>query len=227
MTNWMNLLPEVFPQVRKTFGVESKVAVGSVPQLHSGVSSGTIIAMKGIKTEDEVVWTIPSVITKDGLIAEYSLNKKEEVFVYPEYSNDKNIKEKEIFVYLISIDPCPGLEESFELINESQLTGLLAHELAEIIATDKIGGYHLRITCHGLSHPEVDKIAVQRGYANQVSSYLKFLLSNVESIYERPPEINSFLDMLIATTSDRERVIQACRRELEQRICSIGGSTSF
>ncbi|MEK6826869.1 MAG: hypothetical protein AABX99_00090, partial [Nanoarchaeota archaeon] len=151
MNNWIKLLPETFLPVRAAFKLEDKAAVGNISWLHFAASNGTVIAIKGIKTNDKVEWFTPSAVTMGGLVEEYSPSKEREIFIYPEITETTNLG-KEHLAYLISIDPSPGLKDAFETINESQLTGLLAHELSEVIITDRKGGYHYRMGPHDLAH---------------------------------------------------------------------------
>ncbi|MDO8643274.1 MAG: hypothetical protein Q7R76_06900 [Candidatus Woesearchaeota archaeon] len=222
-------LSELFPNVRKTFGLDDAVAVGGDNFWHTGVATGTVLPIKGIKRPRSFLWKTPYEITGGGRVDKYEPAEKGEIFVYPE---TKNTSVKEVLAYLIAIDPAPGLETAFEDISNEALQGLLAHELAEVILARQQPNYHFRITHHGLPEYQVDKIAAQRGYKDQVRAYLNFLMAHVETIRQRP-KIRSFFDSLaemgvtvldVSPQEPERSVTESCRLELETRLQSLDGT---
>jgi hypothetical protein len=164
-----------------------------------------------------------------GEIESYEPVEKGEIAVYPELSNVFNKKTtKNLYAYLIAIDPAPGLEKAFEDIGDSALQGLLAHELAEINIIMKNPGYHKKIEHHGLQEKQVDRIAAQKGYGLQVISYLEFIKQNTSLINERPRQEDIF-DCLIEngvagidlTKHEKSEVVNAVNLEVESRLRAL------
>lgn len=233
MTNWKGQLPELFPEMRRTFCLDDKAAVGASHYWHTGVATGIILPIKRVNRQGHFLWQTPYEVTGGGRVDRYEIAEEGEIIVYPEPRRivGEPVAE-EPRAYLIAINPAPGLEAAFEGISEEALRGLLAHELAEVDLARQQPNYHHRITHHGLPEHEVDKIAVQRGYRNQVNAYLDFLRTNVEQIHERPKE-RAFFDSLAKIGVNviggsqleipKQLVTEVCRAELETRLNFLAG----
>ena len=233
MTNWKDRLSELFPEIRKTFCLDDKAALGTNHYWHTGVATGIILPIKGVRRQGHLLWQTPYQMTLGGRIEKYELAEEGEIIVYPEQS--KIIGEPttdEPLAYLIAINPAPGLEIAIEEISDEALKGLLAHELAEVFLADQEENYHHRITHHGLPEYEVDKISTQKGYQNQVKAYLNFLKANVENIRERPKRrsfLDDFAEMGINVIGrsrpeiPKNLVTEFCRVELETRLNFLDG----
>ena len=233
MTNWKDRLPALFPEMRRIFCLDDKAAVGASHYWHTGVATGIILPIKGVKRQGHLLWQTTYEVTGGGRVDRYELAEEGEIIVFPE--PNKVIGEparNEPLAYLIAINPAPGLETAFEEISDEALRGLLAHELAEVDLARQQTNYHHRITHHGLPEYEVDKIAAQNGYQNQVNAYLDFLRANVENIRERPKR-RSFLDSLAEMGVNviggsrpeipEKLVTEVCRAELETRLNFLAG----
>lgn len=227
MANWKDRLPELFPEMRRTFCLEDKAAVGASHYWHTGVATGVILPIKGIKRQGHLLWQTPYEVTGGGRVDKYELAEGEEIIVYPEPSRivGEPVVEEPL-AYLIAINPAPGLETAFEGISDEALRGLLAHELAEVDLARQQLNYHHRITRHDLPEHEVDRIASKRGYKNQVHAYLQFLKENVGDIRQRERR-GSFLDQFMLGGAPQEPpqglVTEVCRAELETRLNFLSG----
>ena len=233
MANWKDRLPELFPEMRRTFCLDDKAAVGASHYWHTGVATGVILPIKGVKRQGHLLWQTPYQVTGGGRVDKYQLAEEGEIIVYPEPCRivGESVPEEPL-AYLIAINPAPGLETAFEGISDEALRGLLAHELAEVNLARQQPNYHHRITHHGLPEHEVDKMASERGYGNQVKAYLNFLRDNVGDIRERPRQ-RSFFDSLAEMGVNviggsrpeipETLVTEVCRAELETRLNLLSG----
>ncbi len=232
MIHWKDRLPELFPEMRRKFCLDDKAAVGASHFWHTGVATGVILPIKRVQRQGQLLWQTPYTVTGGGRIDKYELAEEGEIIISPEPS--RIIGEpvaKESLAYLIAINPAPGLETAFEGISDEALRGLLAHELAEVDLARQQPNYHHRITHHGLPEYEVDRMAAQRGYQDQICAYLDFLRQNVGAIRERPRE-RSVLDVLAEGVNVIGRtcpeitpqiVTEVCRAELETRHNFLAG----
>jgi len=231
MENWKGRLPKLFPEIRAAFCLEEKAAVGASDYWHTDVATGIVIPIKGIIRQGHFLWQTPFEMTAGGRIDKYELAEEGEIIVYPEQSRilDEDLNVKPL-AYLISIHPAPGLETAFKRINDEELTGLLAHELTEVDLASQQPNYHHRITHHGLPETEVDKMAAERGYGNQIHSYLQFLMRNVNKIRSREKVSSIFDEFVIGGATPeppKDLVTQFCRSELQIRIDAIEGKSGF
>ena len=227
MANWKDRLPELFPEMRGRFCLDDKAAVGASHYWHRGVATGIILPIKGARRQGHLLWQTPYQITGGGRIDKYELAEEGEIIVYPEPNRIVGEPETdEPLAYLIAINPAPGLEKAFEGISDEALRGLLAHKLAEVDLASQQPNYHHRITHHGLPEHEVDKIAANRGYKDQIHAYLEFLKVNVENIQQRERG-GSFLDQFMLEgppkEPPKELVTKVCRAELETRLNFLSG----
>lgn len=219
MNSWKNKLSEIFPEIRKTFCLESEAAVGASHYWHKGVATGIILPIKAVKIQGHLIWQTPYQMTLGGRVDKYDTAEQDEIIVYPELKNIVGeLSSEEPLAYLIAINPAPGLESAFEVINDDALKGLLAHELAEIHFVRQQPNYHHRISHHGLAEHEVDNIAAQKGYLSSIKAYLEFLMKNVENIREREEE-KSILDLFDVSEKPTQKLLtDVCRAEIESRL---------
>ncbi|MFH0713446.1 MAG: hypothetical protein V1722_03215 [Candidatus Micrarchaeota archaeon] len=190
--DWKTRAPGIFKRVRRDFGLEDKVGLGTFGHWHQGVSSGTILPMRSKMTKGRLVWETPYIITSGLRVDEYRAAELTEKLVLPRTNRS------EVNAFNILISPAPGLEEPFKTIPNKALTGLIAHELAECELAARNPTFHDRMTHHRLPEKEVDKIACDRGYGDQVKAHLQFLLSHVEKIKPRKPPVDSLSHILTA-----------------------------
>ena len=190
MESWKKRLIELFPPTRESFDLGDKVGIGIDGFWHQEISSGIVLPIKRAVKNGKTTWLTPYEMTYGGLIKEYRKAKKEAIIVPPRIINARKN------AYLISINPAPGLKRCFEKISDEALTGLIAHELAEVSLAIKEPNYHERITHHNLPEAKVDQIAAKKGYKKQVRAYLELLMGNVNYITPRPKEQNSLISLL-------------------------------
>ena len=86
MANWKDRLPELFPEMRSTFSLDDKAAVGASHYWHTGVASGVVLPIKGVKRQGDILWQTPYTITGGGRVDKYELAEEGEIIVYPEQS---------------------------------------------------------------------------------------------------------------------------------------------
>jgi len=190
----------VFPEIREAFGLEREAGVGREGYWHEGVANGIVLPMIAVSRKGKTEWQTPYQITEDGRIYKYSKAEKDEIILPPESNCSKK-------AYLISISPAPGLKSAFESISYRELTGLLAHELAEItIAKRELKQFHSRIIHHKKPESYVDRLASQFGYKYEVKEYLTFLNNHIRNLKPRPPRESS-LDSLLSLLGSAVTVI--------------------
>lgn len=228
MIGWQKQLQELFPKTREKFKLDYQAAVGASRYWHEGVSTGIVLPITSTLKSGLITWQVPESISGGGKIVDYGFAEKREIIVPPLVRKFDSEKPNKYFAYLISIDPAPGLEKAFRKITDSELTGLLAHELAEITLAMKQPNFHKRIKHHGLPESDVDAIAAQYGYKSQVISYLELLNRNLPTLHKRP-EPRSFLDDLVGMgvtviqmdEPSSARVTAACSKEISERLRAL------